>query len=1379
MQQPEPGLVLDPGAPPGGGAPSGAPPQAGAETTSLLASFVPHALWQRVLAGSGSPRTVHFHGTILFTDVAGSTALAEHLLAEHGDDGPAELSRVFDRAFGTLIDETVRFGGEVVRYGGDSMIALWPADTVDPAETLRRAAACADALPAALSEAVQVGGHALEVRGGLAFGALSSALVGGVGGRSELVLWGPALEAAFQAASTAPRGGVRRSVSDAPPALPVEGAGAGAGDAPSAGPATTPGAPAPVDARMEDLVPPVVRTRLLAGLHDWLAEVRSVSVLFLNLDGIDFGSVGASGRLHETMIAVQRNVQECGGTEYQLMVDDKGLVALAAFGLPPLAREHRAEDALRAAVAIRSDLHALGVGVSAGVASGRVFCGPVGNDRRREYTLIGETVHLAARLANLARAEILCCEGTRLQAGERVRCEDLDAVTLKGFVRPVTPSRVVGFRGDDEGRDGLPLSLGTGREHEERLVIDLLRAGGAGEGRCVFFEGSPGLGKTTLLRSIAARAGSLGVRPLWLNADRYTRSQPYRAWSGALEALLGIRDLPPGPERRERALRALSGDEELERLAPLLGDFLPLDIAESGVTAAIEGVSRAVMAQEMIVRLLQRWGRGRPILLLVDDAQWLDGASWSLLIRGVSRVENALTVVAARPVQEAWSPEVQGFLDSRGVVRKRLGPLEGDGLERSVADLLGVRKLPPPLLEWLAGRAGGNPMFARELALALVLDRKLVVDAGEVVQSPAEATLAGLSLPPTLQSLVLGRIDGATPLQQILLKTASALGRTFRARELADVLDEAARGAPVEEGLDALVAAQLLERDGDSYTFVQQMAREAVYGTMLSEQRRVLHGRIARVLEGRGDVGPQALPLLAHHWSRAGDPVRTLHYLELAAEVAFQKGAYAETVTLLQRATEIDDETGRGVGNARRAHWDVLLGLAFEGMGRLAEANEHSSAALERLGRRLPRTMRGWRMLALREASLQLWHLALPFERIAPDSEEGLRSREILASAANLAELRYYSDDALGQIALTLLAANVADRLGDVRGVARPLAVLAAPAALLGKMGLARRYLERARNSARKSNDTSGLARTQIVTGAIHFWRGELHTARQALAEGETLAASHGLDREWAMIQAITLHVDDALGDYVTHARRALSLLEAARARSSAQGEVWGLIGRAVNAAMLGQLDRLEVALAELRPHAASLERQERSSYEGLELVLHLRQAKWQQVRISSDRLANVLGVDAGRVSRVWADWRPLWFLAEARVALLERAPEYERAQLVAEVERHWRVHERFCRAHPIARPSALLERGRALIAMGKVEQGRRALTESVGLGEALHIPLVSARARYAHAISLPSGDPRMRKELEEAHRILAGLGCEWDEQRVVGQLRREGWRAL
>ncbi|HEX8135541.1 MAG TPA: adenylate/guanylate cyclase domain-containing protein, partial [Actinomycetes bacterium] len=446
-------------------------------------------------------------------DLAGFTAITERL-ARQGPGGAEALSGLLNGAFGPLLAHVAETGGDVLKFAGDALLVCWPVIGDDPAGlalATRRAARCGQVMQATLQGYAAAEGIELSLRVGVGAGEVVLLDVGGELDRRELLVGGAAVPQTTAAVRDARpgqvvvappawalleevcagervAGGVR--LVSAPPIPPVEA-----------------GARLPVPDGLEAALLPYLPRALLgslrAGHHEWLAELRRVTLLFVNLPGLDHRA--ALERAQRAMHTLQTALYRYEGSINKLSVDDKGTTLVAALGLPPLAHEDDPARAVQAALAMRAGLTGLGERAAIGITTGRVFCGVVGDQRRREYTMLGAVVNLAARLMQAAPGGILCDAATAQAAGTALIFEELPAMEVKGHADPVAVYRprdgLVTHPGPARRDPGGPL---VGRTAERKRLAEQLRMlvqagnGGPGQASVVVIEGEAGIGKSRL-----------------------------------------------------------------------------------------------------------------------------------------------------------------------------------------------------------------------------------------------------------------------------------------------------------------------------------------------------------------------------------------------------------------------------------------------------------------------------------------------------------------------------------------------------------------------------------------------------------------------------------------------------------------------------------------------------------------------------------------------------------------------------------------------------------------------------------------------------------------------------------------------------------------
>src|SRR5215208_2643820 len=436
--------------------------------TEVLASYVPKLIQKRIIADPSpieAPVAEELQAAILFADISGFTLLTERM-AEKGPTGVETLARILNEYFGQLIDIIHEYGGDVAKFAGDAVIAVWPvvpdlaiSETVSRADQWQwtmRAAECALEVHERLSNYKAEDAN-LYLKLAVSLGKISTVHVGGVFNRWEFLITGTPLVELGIANNLAQAGEIlvtpsawkliRNDCNAEPIEFELRDTIAQGGHLESLNkPSSIFSLPKkliiPEDAEnsLRPYIPGAVINRLTAGQSSWIAELRRVTVLFINLPDLDQNTELE----HAQNIArlVQRSVYRYEGSINKISVDDKGIIIVAALGLPPFSHEDDPARGVQSALMIRKELTNLNIRSHIGITTGRIFCGSVGNESRREYTIIGNAVNMSARLMAAAggMAEliqkrgvpILCDRSTFDSAKDVVEFESFPQIYVKG-----------------------------------------------------------------------------------------------------------------------------------------------------------------------------------------------------------------------------------------------------------------------------------------------------------------------------------------------------------------------------------------------------------------------------------------------------------------------------------------------------------------------------------------------------------------------------------------------------------------------------------------------------------------------------------------------------------------------------------------------------------------------------------------------------------------------------------------------------------------------------------------------------------------------------------------------------------------------------------
>jgi class 3 adenylate cyclase/DNA-directed RNA polymerase subunit L len=614
-------------------------------------------------------------------------------------------------------------------------------------------------------------------------------------------------------------------------------------------------------------------------------ETKPITVLFLDVED----SMGLAGRLgaeewHALLDrffrVVTATIRRSGGTVNQYTGD--GVMAL--FGAP-VAQEDHARRACEAALALRDELGEFGdrlareqqidLRVRMGLNSGDAVVGRIGDDLRRDYTAQGRSVGLAERMQRIAHAgEIVITAHTASLVEGFFDLDSLGEVEAKGAGAPVHAHRLVGPRPtatrlERSARRGL--SRFVGREREMATLEALATSVRPGRGHVVGVVGAAGVGKSRLCQEFAASCRA-------------------RRWSVHETHGLAHRQHVVGLALGELARSLLAGAAEAgssSHPAPAAGalasDGAGLRSAEPTHPEPPEpaDASAAQALAHAVANRLRDAAGAAPVVLLLDDAHWIDPTSLAALEQIVATAARsaALVLINFRP---GFTPPGARRSDYQQIA---LLPLDEDASDALVAELLGRHPSLGALPEHLRERAAGNPFFLEEMVRALVDSGALGGERGDRRLLFASIDAGALAVPTDVRALLAARIDRLTEREKHVVEAAAVIGRHFVLPVLARVA-----GLPGEEldaSLQALERAELLRDEGGAtrqYSFEHPLVQEVAYRSQLAEKRQRMHVAVARALEELfADRLGETAALVAHHWEAAGRASSARRWHRLAA----------------------------------------------------------------------------------------------------------------------------------------------------------------------------------------------------------------------------------------------------------------------------------------------------------------------------------------------------------------------------------------------------------------------------------------------------------------------------------------------------------------
>ncbi|MEM7482095.1 MAG: adenylate/guanylate cyclase domain-containing protein [Acidobacteriota bacterium] len=686
-------------------------------------------------------------------------------------------------------------------------------------------------------------------------------------------------------------------VPSAPPAVAAQ---ATATAPPTVAASAPPPAPKPAvhptraTAEVETYTPAHLADEILRSAAALEGERKQVTVLFCDLANSTataekLGAETMHGLFKRIFEITLEEIHRLEGTVNQFLGD--GFMAL--FGAP-ITHEDHARRAVMAALAIQHQLreahaqmggkHGVQLQFRIGINTGPVVVGGIGDNLRMDYTAVGDTTNLAARLQGLAEPDdILISQKTERLVRNLFAMEGLPPTRVKGKSKPVQAFKVTGLlRGARQASafERETSSPFVGRRRELSILDDVRERAFEGSGQVVGITGEAGSGKTRLVKEFCSSMDPASFTHLRGTCLSYSSTTPYLP----IIQLLRQAGQITAADRDEMVGRKLSAnlkrlgcdpEEHLPYLLRLLGS--PTEDEE---LANIEAVTLQNRTFATLLRIFLNACRLRPLVLEVADLQWIDRTSEQFL-------ETLIESLAGAPILlllSFRSGYTADWTEKSFATQIPVRPLsKSDSLELVTA-LLAERELPADLTEMMLAKGEGNPFFLEEIARA-------------ISEGDDDA-----SVPDTVQGVLMARIDRLAEEHKRLLQTSSVLGREFSQNVLAEVHGDIGR---LLKDLNRWEFLFPTPADNDRYQFKQGLTQEVIYDSLLTDRRRALHAQAGAALEALyADRPDEVLDLLAFHWSRSPHAERAVRYLILFARAAVAEFAHGDAVSALRRALE-------------------------------------------------------------------------------------------------------------------------------------------------------------------------------------------------------------------------------------------------------------------------------------------------------------------------------------------------------------------------------------------------------------------------------------------------------------------------------------------
>ena len=662
----------------------------------------------------------------------------------------------------------------------------------------------------------------------------------------------------------------------------------------------------------ESYTPKRLAEKILTSKSALEGERKQVTVLFADLKGsmellADRDPEEARQLLDPVLERMMEAVHQYEGTVNQVMGD--GIMAL--FGAPIAHEDHAVRAcyaALRMQEAVKRDAEEVrrreGVlpQIRIGLNSGEVVVRSIGSDLHMDYTAVGQTTHLAARMEQMAASGSILMSADTLRLAEGfIEVKPLGPVSVKGLSEPIEVFEAIGggpvrTRLQAAARRGLTRFVGRDAELEQLRRAQQLA--GAGHGQVAAIVGEPGVGKSRLVYEFTHSHRLQGWLVLESASVSYGKATGYLPVIDLLKGYFKIQDRDDLREIREKVTgKVLTLDESLRPTLPALLALLdvPVDDAE---WQRLDPGQRRQRTLDAVRRLLLREAREHPLLLIFEDLHWIDGETQAVLDGLIESLPTGRLLLLVN-----YRPEYRHAWGGKTYYRQlRIDPLPPESADELLEALLGPDRALGPLKQLLIERTEANPLYLEESVRALGETGALVGERGAYrLTRPVEH----LTIPPTVQAILAARIDRLAPEAKRLLQAAAVVGKDVPVPLLLAIAD--APEDAVRAELARLQAAEFLYETrlfpDLEYTFKHALTHEVAYQGLLHEQQRALHARITEAIERLStERVAEQVERLAHHALRGESWEKAVAYLRQVGLRAMARAAYREGVAHLEQA---------------------------------------------------------------------------------------------------------------------------------------------------------------------------------------------------------------------------------------------------------------------------------------------------------------------------------------------------------------------------------------------------------------------------------------------------------------------------------------------
>jgi class 3 adenylate cyclase len=900
---------------------------------SSISSFIPQKIAYSKVLEEEVPPFEKMDATLFYGDISGFTAMSEKL-SKLGKEGSEEVTRIINHFFKSLIKIILYWGGDIYRFGGDAIIAIFTEDTwKNPKEVraLEAAKRTVDFVKKQEKIETKKGSFRIKVHCALASGEIFFKDLENdffIGGKlaNQLVSIGEEAKAGEIVVNR----GVQKMAKEEFKPL---GKGIWKWNKKKSKPLKP--------ATIRDIFR-IVKGKEEAGIdattpyiNEWVkeridmkptfdpkdGEHRKVTSVFLHFSGFPYGTQPkkAAKNLKGFYDIMRETNEKYGGYLNKLDISSEGERAVVVFGFPVALEDDERRGALFAYDLINNPfIKSKGIDLRIGINTGFVFAGPVGSDLRREYTVMGDSVNLTARIASSAKKnEILVSESVFNKVFGFFDCSSIAQKEFKGKKEEVRLYKLLKKKMVEKSLLSKWLSesekiVGRGNELGKfKEKINLVRKG---KGQIFAISGEAGIGKSRLTQEFIKELKKSRFTIYEGDCISYGSAFSYHPWVDVLTDFFGILPSDSIKERKRKIKKSMTGvDSKLSEWLPIIGEIMGVSFPETSLTKFLDAKIKKQRVFDITFDLMKHSAKKKPISVIIEDLHWSDTASMELVNYIGRNIKSRpfLLVLVYRPIERK-----EEFMEKDFTTQVSLKELSEQNSLQLVKNLLNIKNIPPAFKKLILDKSQGNPFYIEELV-------KSLIEQGYVIEEKGKWKFTGdikkLQLPDTVEAVILSRIDRLDLQERDVLQVASVVGREFDDFLIRGIYPELSL---LQKSLQNLNRLDLIKRQKGKkqirYFFKHILTREVAYESLSYARRRDLHKKtgvfIEEELKERRD---EFLGLLSYHFYEGKDFDKSLLYSVEAGEKAKRVYANEEAIEFFTRAIDSYEQLEKLEGKSK------------------------------------------------------------------------------------------------------------------------------------------------------------------------------------------------------------------------------------------------------------------------------------------------------------------------------------------------------------------------------------------------------------------------------------------------------------------------------